>query len=119
MLSDGIVGRTGGVAGACSTSAPDISLLLCQHVIRKTFIDFSVRLIRTRFRLGLVAYLIRKRTRRLCPEQHGEPLAKDDSVAALHELQDQSPVFHEVEDKDRLPVEIGSQNPIHELEARC
>lgn len=69
--------------------------------------------------LGLVVYLVdRKRRRRSCPELLDEPLAKGDSTVALHELQDQSPVFHEVGDKDRLPVEIGSQNPIHELEAR-
>jgi hypothetical protein len=65
-----------------------------------------------------VAYLIRKRMRRFWPEQHGEPLAKDDSVAALHELQDESPVFHEMGNKDRLPVEIGTQVLTYELEAR-
>lgn len=67
--------------------------------------------------LGLMAYLIRKRRRRLWPEQHGEPLAKDDSIAALNELQGTSLVFHEMGSKDRLPVEIGTQSLTHELEA--
>jgi hypothetical protein len=69
--------------------------------------------------LGLVAYLVvRKRRRRLCSKQYAEPPAKSDSSVALHELQDQSPVFHEMSSKDRLPVEIGSEDLIHELEAR-
>jgi hypothetical protein len=50
--------------------------------------------------------------------QQAEPPAKSDSTTALHELQDQSPVFHEMGSKDRLPVEICSKNSVHELEAR-
>jgi hypothetical protein len=33
-------------------------------------------------------------------------------------LHDHGPVFCELENKDRLPVEIGSENLPHELEAR-
>jgi hypothetical protein len=69
--------------------------------------------------ISLVAYLvIRNRRRRSCLEQRRESLTKHDSITALHELQDQSPEFHEVGTKDRLPVEIGSEHLIHELEAR-
>jgi len=69
--------------------------------------------------LSLVAYLVvRKRRSRLRPKPLDEPLAKGDSTVALHELQDQIPVFYEAGDKVRLPVEIGSGNVIHELEGR-
>jgi hypothetical protein len=69
--------------------------------------------------ISLVAYLVvRKRRHRLCPEQHCKPLPKDDSITMLHELHDHGPVFCELENKDRLPVEIGSENLPHELEAR-
>lgn len=69
--------------------------------------------------LGLAAYLVaRKRRRRLCSEQHVEPLAKSDRSVVLHELQAQSLALHEMESKDRRPVEIGTQNLTHELETR-
>jgi hypothetical protein len=69
--------------------------------------------------ISLAAYLVvRKRRRRLRLHQQAEPPAKSDSTTALHELQDQSPVFHEMGSKDRLPVEICSKNSVHELEAR-
>ena len=69
--------------------------------------------------LGLVAYLIvRKRRHQTHSKTHVETPAKGHYSVALHELQDQSRGLHELANKNGLVVEIGTRNPVHELEAR-